>query len=171
MLARRTAVILITHEHRFTGTVPTLGQRLLDMLNDKTTDYLHIHDVQVFRSTDPETCIAAFPEAVVRKADLSLAIITGEKHEAPEKRLYAFVQKRAYHVFLTVPGYEAQGRLHLPRSAEPVAVLARDTDTFFPITQATVSRVGSDERLEVPVIIINKESVALFYVGETPVAS
>ncbi len=173
MFTRRAAVILITYEHRFTGQVPTGGRRLLDILNDRTTEYLHIHDVQVFRSTDTGTCIAAFPEAVVRKADLSLVLITTEKHEAPEKRLYGFVPKKLYHVFLTVPGYEVQGRLHLTASSpEPVAVLARETSEFFPITQATVSQVdGAAGTLQVPVIIVNKTSITLFYVGETPITS
>jgi hypothetical protein len=173
MFRRRAAVILITYEHRFIGRVPTGGQRLLDILNDRSTDYVHVHDVEVFRNTDPETCIATFPEAVVRKADLSLVLITGEKHEAPEKRLYGFVPKKLYHVFLTVPGYEVQGRLHLALSSpEPVTVLARETGDFFPVTQATVSQVGgAGGSLQVPVIIINKASIALFYVGETPITS
>jgi len=145
---------------------------MLDLLNDRTTEYLHIHDVQVFRSSAPEARIASFPDAVVRKEDLSLVLIIGERHEAPEKRLYAFVPKRPHHVFITVPGYEIRGNMFLTGAAEPVSILARETGQFFPVTQATVSGIGAvGEPIEAPVILINKDTVALFYVGEEPVAS
>lgn len=172
MLGRRASVVLLTYEHRFTATVTTGGRRVLDILNDRTTDYLHIHDVQVFRSFAPETRVASFPDAVVRKEDLSLVLITGERHEAPEKRLYAFVPKKPHHVFITVPGYEVQGRMLLTGAAEPVSILARETGEFFPVTQATVSDVGAaGAPIEAPVVLINKATVALFYVGEEPAAT
>lgn len=172
MLQRATSVELITHEHRFTATVYTRGQRLLDMLNDRTTDYLQVNDVRVHRYSAPEDCVATFPEAIIRKDDLHLAIITGEEHEAPTQRLFGFVQKFPYHVFLTVPGYEVQGIMHLTREREPnpIAVLARDVGTFFPVTRATASQaLTGEEVFSTPVVMVNKRSLSLFYLGEEPV--
>jgi hypothetical protein len=171
MAERGASVVLITHQHRIAGAVQTKGKRLLDVLNDKTTDYLDIRDVQVFRGTDTETCVAAFPEALALKADISLMVVLAEKHEAPRKRLYGFVRKRPYPVFITVPGYEIQGRMHLTGPPEPLAVLARETDVFFPVTQATVSQVITGEPLEVSVVMVNKTCIGLFSLGEEPIAS
>lgn len=172
MLQQATFVELITHEHRFKATVYTRGQRLLDILNDRTTDYLSINDVEVYRYSAPNDCVATFSEAIIRKEDLQLAIITGEKHEAPTRRLFGFVQKIPYHVFLTVPGYEVRGKIHLTREqkAESVAVLSRETGTFFPITSATASQAWTGEDLlSTPVIMVNKRSLSLFYLGEEPI--
>jgi hypothetical protein len=172
VLRQAAFVELITHEHRFEATVYTRGQRLLDMLNDRTTDYLGINDVEVHRYSAPEECIAAFPEAIIRKNDLHLVIITGEKHEAPVHRLFGFVQKIPYHVFLTVPGYEVRGVMHLAarRTPNPIAVLAREMGTFFPVTGATASQAWTGEDvLTCPVIMVNKHSLSLFALSQEPV--
>lgn len=172
MLQRATYVDLMTHEHRFTAVVYTRGQRLLDMLNDRTTDFLQINDVEVYRYSVPEQCVATIPEAVIRKEDLHLVVITREEHEAPAQRLFGFVQKVPYHTLLTVPGYEVRGTIHLTRQREPnpIAVMARETGRFFPVTNATASQaLTGQEVLSIPVVMVNKRSLSLFYLGEEPV--
>lgn len=171
MFKRATFVELITHEHRFTATVYTHGQRLLDMLNDRTTDYLGINEVEVHRYSDREACVASLPQAIIRKDDLHLVIITGEEHEAPTQRLFGFVQKFPYRVLLTVPGYEVRGTIHLTDQHEPnpIVVLSRQTGTFFPVTRATAAQAwtGADV-LTCPVIMVNKHSLSLFALSEEP---
>ncbi|MFQ5854283.1 MAG: hypothetical protein ACE5LU_01370 [Anaerolineae bacterium] len=169
MLRRATEVELITHEHRFTAKVYTHGQRLLDMLNDRTTDYLKITDAEVHRYSDPEKSIAVFPTAIIRKEDLHLAIIPGEDHEAPTQRLFGYVQKSPYHVFLTVPGYEVRGVMYLTiqREPDPIHVLESHARKFFAVTGATASQAWTGEDvLSCPVVMVNKDSLSLFYVGE-----
>ncbi len=169
---RPTYVELITHEHRFKATIYTRGHRLLDMLNDRTTDFLEICDVEVRRLSTPDECIATFEEAIVCKDDLHLAVITGEAHEAPAQRFFGFVQKIPYNVFLTVPGYEVRGVMHLsdPRRPNPVAVLARETGVFFAVTAATVFQVLTGEEVfSCPVIMVNKRSLSLFALSEEPI--
>jgi hypothetical protein len=165
-------VELVTHEHRFKAKVYTRGQRLLDMLNDRTTDFLQINDVEVYRYSAPDVQLGVFEEAIVRKKDLHLAIITHEEHEAPAQRLFGFVQKIPYHVFLTVPGYEVRGTIHLGQRHDhnPISVLSRQTGTFFPVTSATASQAWTGEAiLDSPAIMINRDSLSLFYLGEDPV--
>ncbi len=165
-------VELITHEHCFKATVYTRGQRLLDMLNDRTTDFLQLNDVEVYRYSAPEDCIGTFEEAIVRKDDLHLTIITREEHEAPTRRLFGFVEKVPYHVFLTVPGYEVRGQMHLGQRHDhsPIAVLSQQMGRFFPVTGARASQAWTGEAiLETQVIMVNKQSLSLFYLGEEPV--
>lgn len=162
---------LITHEHRFKAKVYTRGQRLLDMLNDRNTDFLQINDVEVFRYSAPEARVETFEEAVVRKEDLHLAIITREEHEAPTQRLFGFVQKVPYRVFITVPGYEVRGEIHLGQKADrnPIAILSMQAGRFFPVTSAKTSQAWTGEViLESPVIMVNKNSLSLFHLGEEP---
>lgn len=169
---RATFVELITHEHRFTASVHAHGHRLLDVLNDRTTDYLEINDVKVYRYTAPQEEVTTIPHAVVRKDDLHLVIITGEEHEAPTHRLFGFVQKIPYDVFITVPGYEVQGIIHVQyqHKMSPIAALARETSQFFPVTRATAAQAstGSDV-LSTSVIMVNKRSLCLFAMSEEPI--
>ncbi len=172
MLQSVAFVELITHEHRFRAKMYTRGQRLLDILNSQTTEFLQIYDVEVYRYSAPEDCVGTFEEAVIRKNDLHLVIITREEHEAPTQRLFGFVQKISYQVFLTVPGYEVRGKMHLASQHDhnPIAVLSQQMGRFFPVTGATASQAWAGEVvLDSPVIMVNKSSLSLFHLGEEPV--
>ena len=168
-----TFVQLITQEHLFNATVYTRGHRLLDILNDRTTDYLQVSDVELHRKGSPEDPVAAFSEAIIRKADLHLVIITGQEHEAPRTRLFGYVQKIRYNVFLTVPGYEVRGEMHLSGAGrpDPISVLAQETSAFFPLTSATAlhAQTGADVVVH-PVVMVNKRSLCLFALSEKPLA-
>lgn len=173
MLGGGAFVRLVTEEHLINATVYTHGRRLLDVLNDRTTDYLKVSDVELHRKHSPEDAVAAFSQAIVRKADLHLVIITGQEHEAPRTRLFGYVQKTRHSVFLTVPGYEVRGEMHLTGTGQPdpIAVLAQETGVFFPVTGATAShaQTGADVVVH-PVVMVNKHSLCLFALGEEPLA-
>ncbi len=168
MISGAASVVLITREHLIAATVTTAGKRVLDVLNDSLTDYLQVFDVQVFRDMEMQQPIATFPSVWVQKSALSMIILPEERHEAPERRLYNFVQKTPRHVFVIVPGYEVEGSLHLARSARAETTLTHDLGDFFPITQAKVVQVGSLlEATEVPVVIIHKPMMLLFSLDES----
>ena len=133
-------VTLVTRDHRFNGTISTEGGRLLDLLNDENKVYLSLQRVRVYRRADTETLVEEFPEAVVRKKDVSLAIITDLKHEAARKRWSHHALKPTFGAFLAVSGYEIRGKLHLNhRPIDLASVLIRDLGAFFPVTQAEVA--------------------------------
>ena len=165
MQAQDTPVILVVGEHWLLGRVATHGKRVQDVLIDPNSDYLQTHDVRVFHKVHRETCIASLPEAVVPKEKLSLVLIPTHVHEAPERRSFSLVEKNVVDVFLVVPGYTVQGKLHLTgRADNSFRTLSRDVGDFFPITQATVSGAG-DEPFESSVVITNKAFVTFFYAG------
>ncbi len=159
--------ILISHRHRFICTVPTGDRRLLDYLNDSITDYLHLRNVQVARHTERGRCVDPLPEALVRKTSLGLAVITSERHEAPQRRLASFVVKDRRLAFLTIPGYEVRGILHISARADPLDILLFEKQAFFPLTQATVSGTGIGAgQITAPVVIVQKAWVELLAVGQ-----
>lgn len=170
-MAQGVSVVMISHQHWLRGIVETEGRRLLDLLDDKMTDYVPLSNVRICRSTDPDVGIAKLPETLIYKATVSLAVITGEEHEAPDRRLHAFVQKKRYPVFLTVPNYEMKGTMHLAYGPDPMAVLTRDTGDFFPITQAVVSLSSNKTSFKAETVLVNKAHLNLFYLGKTPVTT
>ena len=167
MLSQGVRTLFITGEQVFQAAVATGGRRLLDLLNDGLTDYVQARDAQVFHDLDMATTVASFPSACVRKEALSLVILPEEGHEAPEKRFFGYVQKLPQRVFVAVPGYEVEGRLHLLRAGEAVTVLTHDLGEFFPVTQAQLRHTRAPfEVLDVPVVMIHKSTVALFCLEE-----
>ncbi len=160
-------VILIVSEHSLVGTMTTKELRAQDIFNDGNTDYICLHDVQIYRHVERATCVTTVPNVVVVKENVELVVLPGSKHEAPTKRYNTFVQKETFHVFLTVPGYAVQGELHLPTSRyDSLYTLTHAIGKFFPITQARVSGAGG-KVLVAPVVLANRSLVSCFYVGES----
>ena len=171
MVNRDVSALLIGHEHHIRGSILTDGRRLLEILNAKTTDYLEVNNARVFRRDAAEECIAKLSTVVVTKVSISLIVVIEEKHEAPERRLHAFTPKVRYPVFLTLPGHEVAGKIHLTYAPDAKAVLARDTDDFFPLTDAVVARANSVGSLKANVVMVNKAHLGLFYINPSPVTT
>lgn len=167
MQAPEVSVVLITERHRYTCAILAAGRRLLDILNDRLTDYLWLEEVRVAWGDDPDQFIATVPRACLRKQALRAAVITSEVHEAPQSRLISYVPKIRRPVFLTLPALEVRGTLHLSAWAEPLDTLDPEKGEFFPVTGATLSWGGAGGgSLAAPVALIRKAWVELFWVGE-----
>ena len=139
----------------------------MDLLNDENKVYLSLQRVRVYRRADTETLVEEFPEAVVRKKDVSLAIITDLKHEAARKHWSHHALKPTFDAVLAVSGYEIRGKLHLNhRPIDLASVLIRDLGAFFPVTQAEVA--DANGQFEAAVVIANKSCVSLLYESERP---
>lgn len=167
MALQKIPTILVTEEHLVIGEVQTRGKRLLEMLIDPNSLYVHINDAHVARRESKANRRTTLKEVVVRKDLLRLAVLGGGQHEAPETRRFAFVDKQTYPAFLVVSGYEIEGRLQLRGAADPVAALTHELKTFIPITQATLSHAGGNgEPLGASVVLCNRDYTSLFHIGE-----
>ncbi|MCH7688392.1 MAG: hypothetical protein IH899_17210, partial [Planctomycetes bacterium] len=141
----------------------TSGQRVLDILNRPTTDFLTLYDAKVFGSGNCKTCVAELPDAVVPKVQLGLLIIPTDKFEftRPE-RFRAIIEKRKSSSFAIVAGYSVQGTVHLPgRVRDSLYALTNGLGNFFPITEATVSGPGMAS-LPASAVLANKSYVSCF---------
>lgn len=160
-------VILFAARHRFTCAIPTGGRRLLDVLNDPVSAFLRLRNVEVTWVRWPSAPIDSLSRCAFRKRALRVVAITSEAHEAPRGRERSFVSKVRYPVFLTLPGYEVRGTLHLPRWGDPLQILHSDEGEFFPLTTATLSWGGAGRgSLAAPVMLVRKAWVDLLAVGE-----
>lgn len=160
--------IIMTSNHWMVCTIPLRGARVLDLLNDGGSDFLDISDVKLYPNLDRGQRIAAFPEALIPKDQLSLVAIMSEKHEVRDlNRLQKIVDKKITHAVVVVSGYAIQGQMHLTTRADDRAyTFNTGLGRFFPITHATVHRsVG--QPLVSQVVFVNKSQVASFYAGET----
>jgi len=70
---------------------------------------------------------------------------------------------------VAVPGYEVTGQVHLLHPGDALSVLTRELNEFFPVTQAKLRHVSApNETLEVPVVMVHKPMVSLFWLEEEP---
>ncbi|MFC2054208.1 hypothetical protein ACFLV7_07920 [Chloroflexota bacterium] len=173
MVAEGTSVMMFTHQHRLNCILPTGGQRLREILNERTTEFLRIFDVQVFHGINADVCDSNLSDVVINKASICLVIIPTEKHEAPEQRMIKRFTKNLYAIFLSVISFEVKGTIHLinsPHSQQLTNYLVHDLNNFFPITNATISQVNSSAKpLIAPVVLVNKACVGIFSLCETPI--
>ena len=139
MALQKLPAIFITDEHLLIGEVQTRGLRLLEMLIDPHSEYVYLNDVNVARRESKASRLTTLTEVVVRKNLLRLAVLGGGKHEAPETRRFAFVDKQNYPAFAIVSGYA------LPR--ERVC----DLDHCRAARQIGPSCLLNEERMDVPV--------------------
>jgi len=165
MATDKVRAMLVTDEHLLVGEVPTRGQRLLENLLDPTTRFLRIHQVHVCRRAATSDSDHFLDHAVVAKEMLSLAILSGRKHEAPNIHRYANVEKRVCSAFLIVSGFEVCGRMHCHGPSDPVAMLSIEMGSFIPVTQATVSW-DRGKPIAAGVVLVNRAHTSLLQVGE-----
>jgi hypothetical protein len=165
MSTQETTAVLITSDHWYSCSLANRGQRLLEVLNDVQSEFLQVTDVKVFRHRSQD-CVATLPSAVIPKGTIRLAIPTEGKHEALEKRRYAFVEKEHRTVFLVLAGYEISGTFHARGLGDPLAILTYESARFLPVAQASISPVpDGGEALNAAVVLANKNFISLLKVG------
>lgn len=165
-------VVFLVGDHWISGLVSHEGRRLQEILNDKTSEYLTIHEVRLYLSMEMTEPVAQLPRATVPKANVIVAMLADDTHENPRRRAASFVRKDTYLVYLTIPRMEIKGHVHLTQRSDPgtfLVRLAKEGTSFFPVTQSTVSAVGPlAEPTEAAVTLVNRAHVDLIYLSETP---
>lgn len=167
MTAQKLPAVFVTDEHLLIGEVETRGLRLLECLIDPHSEYVQLSDVHVARREAKARRLTSLKQVAVRKHLVRLAMLGGDRHEAPETRRFAFVDKKNYPAFLIVSGYEIEGRLQLRGAADPVSAMTHELKSFIPITHAKIGHAGGNgDPLSAAVVLCNRDYISLFHIGE-----
>ena len=151
-------LVLYVGDHRLAGTIKNSGYRLLDILNDRMSEFLELYDVRV--AADGAEPGNSLTQAVVAKARITLAAVLGDQHEAEERRRFSAVEKSQHPAFAIVDGFEIRGAMHLEGSPDAQLALTGELDTFFAITGASVFHPSSGHREAAQVVMPNKADLA-----------
>ncbi len=169
MPSSRVAVYAGTHW--IVGLLSTENRRLNEVANDRASEFLSLTDARVHADPDLSQPLTMLPRMVVPKSAVVLIASLEDHHEAPDKRRTYLQRKQPYPVFITVPGTEVIGNLHLSTRLDPVALLARlgaDGAAFFAVSDAEVAQLpqlGGAARC--PVVLIARQSVTGCYLADT----
>jgi hypothetical protein len=170
LMADRVSVLIVAGLHSFLGDVENRGVRVLDVLNDDHTAFLHLHDVAVFRGFQGE-CLKRMSDATIPKRTVDFVMIESTVHEAPLRRKHGYIEKRPQSALVLMAEYEIRGTFMLKGSADSLLTSRRETPTFFPITSAYVRRLESPgESIKANVLLVNNTRVSLAHLEPQPIA-
>jgi hypothetical protein len=165
-MTKAVSTIVITTEHLICADVETAGRRLLEVVSDRSTDFLRVHKAVIHRR-DCNALVAEASNAVIPKSALALLVPVITHHEAPQKRYDNLIAKKEFDAFLIVLGTEVFGKLHLGGCDDPVVALSNELSGFFSISDAAVCfRFGGDEHETLPVVIANSAFVSFLHIGQ-----
>jgi len=153
-------VVILTARHSISGEMQLQDQRLSDFLNDRRDTSMLLLNAQVARLHEPSKIIQRNPDAVVLKSLVVVAFEPPQKAIPPSKRLYGYVRKQQYDVFLMLEGMEVHGILHTTGELDLRRFLAASNDSFLPITNATVYLDANDRYvIEQDAILVNARMI------------
>lgn len=167
MSQENTQVIASVSEHWLLGSLPLAGTRIQDALNDSSTEFVQLSDVEVYRRAKCQ-CVASLTEAVVPKCNIEFVVVPSNQHEAPVKRWNNLAARTVLKAFAIVNDCCISGELHL--STEPRDdryTFSHQIGNFFALTGASLSLTGPGvEPLRIPLVFANKDFVNCFHIGE-----
>jgi hypothetical protein len=156
-------VFVATAQHLMLGRVQTSGNRLQEVLNDSSTDFLRLKNASVFRGAT--TQVRAAGNLTIAKQQIAFATITGDRYEAPQKRAYAFADKKHCNCFIVVLGFELEGTINLKGAIDPVVALRSELPEFFPIAEPKIGNLGVQQPVPATVVLVNKAMVSVIEIS------
>lgn len=148
------------------GILNLSGNRVLDVLNDASSGYLKLNEVNV--SLDRiDKAASPLPQAIIVKSQMLWVAILSDKHESPEKRFHSFVARQSESITVVVPGSVIRGTTQVTAAKDPVLFMSRGGAGFFPVTNARLES-SSHKPLEAPVIFVNYKAVQILHLTTDP---
>ena len=156
--SRETEVFIATTEHLLFGKLQTSGSRVQEVLNDASSNFLRLSEVTVFRGG--ALPIRTSRLLVLTKAEIVFVALSGSRYEAPEKRRYAFADKRHCTCFVIASGYEIEGTVSLKGSSDPIVALNSELGDFFPIAEPKIGNLGDNQSVPAEVALVKKTMIS-----------
>lgn len=152
--------VFVTADHFIFGKVMTAPRRFSDVLNDPMKSWILLLEAELARPNEPQKIVATFPEMVLAKAYILMAIITQEPLEDDRRRLYTYAHRKPQPLYISVPPYEIEGVGYLDRVGELYTILSVEAREFVPLTEATVVMTPNpDVRLRADVVLLNRRAI------------
>lgn len=157
-------IVAFTRSHIISGEISLHDQRLSDHLNDRRTTLLQLRHATFARLNDPGHVIATFNTSILPKKSIALVFIPPQK-ESPPVRRFIGVVKEKHEVLVAIEGAEVRGTVHTIGPLDPQQILTSISESFLPITQATVTLTFNTQFvLKQDTILVNVPEIR--FIGE-----
>jgi hypothetical protein len=160
----RVAILIVSGQHSFSGSVENRGLRILDVLNEPSTEFLNLHNVSIQRGFD-ETSIQHVGATLFPKAAIDFVLLKSEPHESPIRRKHSLVAKNRYSAFVVLNHYEIRGTFVAKGAIDLKLILHQDASAFFAVVSPTINWGENNRTVSASVALVNKTKVSLFHYG------
>ncbi|MBN1991790.1 MAG: hypothetical protein JW953_03745 [Anaerolineae bacterium] len=162
----RVTADFFTGSYRLSASVLVYKRRLVDILADRTTDYLDLVDVYVSRINSPGNIVATYPRGSLVKQEINFILLSSLSESISKDRFYT-PNRVTLPIFITVPSFEIQGQFQWLGDLEVKKIMATDTQRFLPILKGTARNAHfPDVTFEGPAILVNKPRVEMLCIGD-----
>jgi len=155
-----------TGSYRLSATVLVFKRRLIDMLGDRTTDYLDLVDIYISRINSPGNIVATYQKGSLVKREISFIVLSSETESISKDKFYA-PNRVSVPVFVTVPSFEISGKFQWLGDLEVKKIMATDTQKFLPILEGTARNAHFPEvAFQGPAVLVNKDQIHVLCMGD-----
>jgi|GEM_PF-2930305 len=152
--------VFVTADHFIFGKMITAPRRFSDVLNDPMVSWVLLLEVELARPDEPEKIVATFPEMLLAKTHILIAIITKEPLYDTQRHLYTYTHKNPEPLYICLPPYEIEGVGYLEKRGELHAIFSVEAREFLPLTEATIVHTSNpDIQLSADVILVNRRAI------------
>lgn len=138
-------VVFFTPAHSISGELTLTSQRLSDFLNDARESSITMREASIARLSEPSRIVERHPTAVLFKPSIVIAFEPAQKAaEVAARRLFGFVPKKTYEVFLAMEGIDVRGLVHTSGDLDLQRLMAVPREPFFALTQPVITLHAND---------------------------
>ncbi|MDY7041515.1 MAG: hypothetical protein SVX38_11685 [Chloroflexota bacterium] len=162
-------VDFFTGDYRVSAQINVRNRTVNDILNDKRLSYLEVFDAYISRISQPGYIVGSHHVALLRKENISFSIVPTDESRPSGQRAYRYGGKLMYEVFLTLPAFEVQGKVHTTGKLDLHAFLVTNVDDFVILTEP-MARVANfpDNTFSGESFLVNRLLVTMFCASEHP---
>ena len=164
----RVTVDFFTASYRLSASVLVYKRRLIDILGDRTSDYLDMVDIYVSRINNPGNIVATYQKGSLVKNEICFILLSSEAESISKDKFYT-PHRVSLPIFLTVPSFEISGKFQWLGDLEVKKIMATDTQRFLPILDATARNAHfPDVTFQGPALLANKARIEVLCIGDNP---
>lgn len=157
-------IVIFTQQHSISGGIFLHEQRLSDFMNDRRDTNVMLRNASVARLENPARVLEKILFSAIPKAGIVLVFEPPQKIPPPTPRFIKF-SKEKYGIYLILDGMETRGNIHVQGSLDLLQVLTNSSQSFLPITQASVTIEAN------PAFLLKQEAVLvniqhILFIGE-----
>ena len=161
----RVTADFFTNSYRLSASVLVYKRRLIDILGDRTTDYLDLVDVYISRINSPGNIVTTYPRGSLVKQEINFILLPSLTDSISKDRFYT-PSRVSLPIFITVPSFEIDGKFQWLGDLEVKKIMATDTHKFLPVLEGVARNAHfPDVTFQGPAILVNKARIEVLCIG------
>ena len=162
----RTTADFFTEGYRLSASALVYKRNLIDVLGDRSTNYLDLVDIYISRINEPGDIVATYQKGSLIKDEISFVMLSSEAETVSKERFYIH-NRSTLPLFITLPSFEISGKFQWLGEFDIRKIMESDSHKFLTMLDATISNsLFPKITFKGPAVLINKAKVDVICMGE-----